>query len=217
MANHVPKKELDRSKVRDRISGNNSYNNVKCTSDDLSKYSQLKKKRLNDLVLYKKLYKQRYSKKNILGKFDCYCEKKIFDKYDYMLNLSEKMNIDKKRLKSFFFKKYGSILIIISLILLLGLIFPALLYGEKDAILKICGNDCNEHTAPQDGGSAGNHYYSSHLSSLKKETIEMIYKFSGALIIVLSFIYLVFIMYTLIKIIKYQKLKAGKSRMGINE
>ncbi|GAB69941.1 CYIR protein, partial [Plasmodium cynomolgi strain B] len=76
LAKQVIKKELDQSKIRDVISENNSYNNVKCTSGDLSKYAELKKKGLNDMNLYKKLYKHRYSKKNILGKFDCYCEKK---------------------------------------------------------------------------------------------------------------------------------------------
>ncbi|KMZ86065.1 hypothetical protein PVBG_05464 [Plasmodium vivax Brazil I] len=210
LTNHVLKKDLDSSKVRDRISGNNSYNNIKSTSDDLSKYSRLKKKGLNDLELYKKLYKHRYSKKNVLGKFDCYCEKKIFDQFDYMMNLSEKINMDKKRLKSSFFKKYGSVFIIISLILLLGLIFPVLVYGDKDAIIKICGKDCSEHTAP-----AGQHINGYHLSSLSKGTLENIFDTYKVLMYVLPLIFFMFIIYIFIKVIKYEKLKAGKSRIYI--
>ncbi|KMZ82962.1 hypothetical protein PVIIG_05257 [Plasmodium vivax India VII] len=114
LATHATKKELDRSKIRDIISGNNSHNNVKCTSDDLSKYSQLKKKGLNDLDLYKKLYNHRYSKKSVLGKFDCFCEKKVFHKIEDIEKIIDKMQNDKKLLK----KNYG-----ISLVLVL-LYFP---------------------------------------------------------------------------------------------
>ncbi|VUZ99684.1 Plasmodium exported protein, unknown function [Plasmodium vivax] len=211
LAKHVPKKELDRSKIRDKILDNNTYNNVKGTSDDLSKYSQLKKKGLNDFDLYKKLYKHRYSKKNVLGKFDCYCEKKIFDQFDNILNLSEKINMDKKRLKSFFFKRYGSVPIIISSVFLLGLIFFALVYGDENAILKICGNGCGKH------GSGKKHESGYHLSSLKKETLEMIFDIYKVLMYVLPLIFLMFIIYILIKVIKYEKIKAGKSRMSIKE
>ncbi|KMZ77387.1 hypothetical protein PVIIG_05418 [Plasmodium vivax India VII] len=132
---HETKKELGRSSVRNKLLENNAYKNAQYTSGDLSKYAQLKKKGLNDLDLYRKLYKHRYSKKNVLGKIDCYCEKNIFDKFDYIQNLSERMNIDKKRLKSFFFKKYGSVLIIISLVLLLGIIYPILRYSDLGLIL----------------------------------------------------------------------------------
>ncbi|EDL42578.1 variable surface protein Vir35, putative, partial [Plasmodium vivax] len=99
LARHVAQKEFNRSNIRNKLLENNSHNNVKCTSDDLTKYSQLKKKELNDLDLYKKLYKHRYSKKNILGKLDCYCEKKIFDKYDQIHDLAEKLQNDKKTFK----------------------------------------------------------------------------------------------------------------------
>ncbi|GAB69844.1 CYIR protein, partial [Plasmodium cynomolgi strain B] len=57
--------DLDRSKIRDVISENNSYNNVKCTSDDLSEYEQLKKKGLNDLEIYKEQFKSKYPKRKV--------------------------------------------------------------------------------------------------------------------------------------------------------
>ncbi|CAG9474527.1 unnamed protein product [Plasmodium vivax] len=216
LAKNIPKKELDRSNIRDRISVNNSYNNVKPTSDDLSKYSQLKKKGLNNLDLYKKLYKHRYSKKNVIGKFDCYFEKKIFDKFDYMLNLSEKMNIDKKRLKNIFFKKYGSVLIIISLVLLLGLIYPILRCTDS-SILKICSNKCDQHDPPGTLNGKSDHFTGYHKSSFDIDTLEMIESIYKVLIYVLPLIFLMFIIYILIKLIKYEKLKAGRDKMSLKE
>ncbi|SCA82126.1 Plasmodium exported protein, unknown function, partial [Plasmodium vivax] len=208
---HETKKELGRSSVRNKLLENNAYKNAQYTSGDLSKYAQLKKKGLNDLDLYRKLYKQRYSKKNVLGKFDCYCEKKIFDQFDYMLNLSEKINMDKKRLKSFFFKKYGSVFIVTSLLFLPGLIFFALVYSNEEAILKICGSGCN---AKHDAGRA---HFGYHQSSLSKGTLENIFDTYKVLMYVLPLIFFMFIIYIFIKIIKYEKIKAGKSRMTIKE
>ncbi|KMZ88773.1 hypothetical protein PVBG_05865, partial [Plasmodium vivax Brazil I] len=126
LANLVPKKDFSRSSVRNKLLENNSRNNVKCTLDDLAKYLQLKKKGLNDLDLYKKLYKHRYSKKNILGKLDCYCEKKIFDKYDQIHDLAEKLQNDKKTFKKKVNKIFGIRLILFGLIPVLELIIPLL-------------------------------------------------------------------------------------------
>ncbi|KMZ83350.1 hypothetical protein PVBG_05746 [Plasmodium vivax Brazil I] len=216
LAKQVYKKEVDRSRIRNQLLDNSTYNNVKCTSDDLSKYSQLKKRGLNDLKLYNKLYKHRYSKKNILGKFDCYCEKKIFDKFEYMLKLSEKINIDKKRLKSVFFKKYGSSLIIISLLLLLGLIYPILRYSE-DPILKICPKACNKHNDPTTSSTNNEHFYGHHKSSFDADTLENIEYIYVVLMYVLPLIFIVFIIYISIKLIKYEKLKAGRDKMSLKE
>ncbi|GAB69916.1 CYIR protein, partial [Plasmodium cynomolgi strain B] len=62
LAKRVVKKELDRSKIRDVIPENNSYSNVKCTSDDIIEYAQLKNKGLNDLEIYKEQFKRKYAK-----------------------------------------------------------------------------------------------------------------------------------------------------------
>ncbi|KMZ76620.1 hypothetical protein PVIIG_05464 [Plasmodium vivax India VII] len=216
LAKQVYKKEVDRSRTRNQLLDNSTYNDVKGTSDDLSKYSQLKKKGLNDLELYNKLYKHRYSKKNVLGKFDCYCEKKIFNQFDYMLNLSKKINMDKKRLKNIFFKKYGSILIISSLLLLLGLIYPILRCTDS-SILKICSNKCDKHDAPGTPNGKTDHFTGYHKSSFDIDTLEMIESIYKVLICVLPLIFLMFIIYILIKLIKYEKLKAGRDKMCLKE
>ncbi|KMZ94943.1 hypothetical protein PVMG_06114 [Plasmodium vivax Mauritania I] len=217
LAKQVPKNELSHSSVKNKkILENHSYNNVKCTSDDLSKYTQLKKRGLNDLNLYKKLYKHRSSKKNILGKFDCYCEKKIFDKFDHMLNLSEKMNTDKKRLKSFVFKKCGIVPIIIVLLLLLGLIYPILRCGDNP-ILKICAHGCDKHNDPSVSTGKSDHFNKIHKSFFGKDTLEMIEKIYEVLIYVVPLIFLMILLYIFIKILKYQKLKSGRDKMSLKQ
>ncbi|SCA83631.1 Protein of unknown function, putative, partial [Plasmodium vivax] len=205
LANHLPKKELDRSKVRDRISGNNSHNHEKGTSDDLSKYSQLKKRGLNDLDLYKNLYKHRYSKKNVLGKFDCYCEKKIFDKYDYICELAKRKKNEKKFLKKRILGRYGIPLILLALIPLFGFIFVMLVSGEKDkreSIIDFCTMD------PTDTCNAI-HVTKDNLNKLQNlgEAIQIISLYILPIIIVL------FITYIFIKILKYEKLNSGKDKM----
>ncbi|KMZ93249.1 hypothetical protein PVMG_06149 [Plasmodium vivax Mauritania I] len=64
--------------------------------------SQLNKKGSNNVETYMQNYKRRYEKKKGLYKLDCYCEKKVFDKLNYIYTLSDKMRNDKKGFK----KKY---------------------------------------------------------------------------------------------------------------
>ncbi|KMZ99365.1 hypothetical protein PVNG_04623 [Plasmodium vivax North Korean] len=126
LAKHVPNKEFDRSRIRDKLLEKNSYNNVKCAAEDLSKYSQVKKKELNDLDLYRKHYSNRYSKKKVLRKFDYKCEKKIFDKLDHIQMLAERLKNDNKSFNRKVSKIFGSRLILFVLVPVLGLIIPLL-------------------------------------------------------------------------------------------
>ncbi|KMZ82306.1 hypothetical protein PVIIG_05747, partial [Plasmodium vivax India VII] len=71
-------------------------------ADDISISSQLNKKGSNNVETYMQNYKRRYEKKKGLYKLDCYCEKKVFDKLNYIYTLSDKMRNDKKGFK----KKY---------------------------------------------------------------------------------------------------------------
>ncbi|SCA81712.1 Plasmodium exported protein, unknown function, partial [Plasmodium vivax] len=215
LARYVPKKELDRSNTRAKLLENNSYSNVKCTSDDLSKYSALKKKGLNNLYLYKKLYNHRYAKKNSLGKFDCYCEKKIFDKFDHIHNLAEKLQNDKKTFKKQVNKIFLLRLIIFGLVPLLGLIIP-LLKSDEFGIITWCFSDCKER----------NHYKDNNFSKEhEKYNMLSIDKVSWKLISFVNFIFwtttgvfiLCMVLYILLKMIKYKKLKAGKDKMSLKE
>ncbi|CAI7724084.1 Plasmodium exported protein, unknown function [Plasmodium vivax] len=217
LAKHVHKKELDRSKVRDRISGNNSYNNIKSTSDDLSKYSQLKKKGLNDLDLYKKLYKHRYSKKNVLGKFDCYCEKKIFEKYDRIDELAQKFQKDKKSFNKKVDKNFGIPLISFALIPVLGLIIP-LLFNESFPIIKRCFNDCTDMHG-ESGVSIDQAHTNKKLikALISKDTWETITQLNNVFLYISTVVVFLVVIYIFIKLIKYKKLKAGRDKMSLKE
>ncbi|VVA00101.1 Plasmodium exported protein, unknown function [Plasmodium vivax] len=139
LAKIVPKKEFDRSRKGAKLLERDPYSNVKCTSDDLSKYAHLKKKGLNDLDLYRKNYKQRYSKKNVLGKMDCYCEQKIFEKYDRIYELAEKLKNDIKSFNKKILKKYGVRIIILGLLPFLGFVFNILFAGGRNnALINLC-------------------------------------------------------------------------------
>ncbi|KMZ83277.1 hypothetical protein PVBG_05904 [Plasmodium vivax Brazil I] len=200
LATHATKKELDRSKIRDIISGNNSHNNVKCTSDDLSKYSQLKKKGLNDLDLYKKLYNHRYSKKSVLGKFDCFCEKKVFHKIEDIEKIIDKMQNDKKLLK----KNY-----------VFGLIVP-MLYNEYFNLIFDCFSDCSHSSHNKSGGT--HHDDEKYIKAkINESTWDIIEIVNFTFLCVSTFIVLSIIIYIFIKFIKYQRLKACRSKMSIKE
>ncbi|SCA83690.1 Plasmodium exported protein, unknown function [Plasmodium vivax] len=215
LAKHVPKKEFNRSNIRNKLLENNSFNNAQCTSDDLSKYAQLKKKGLNDLDLYKKLYTHRYSKRNVLGKFDCYCEKKIFDKYDRIHDLAEKLKNDKKTFKKKVNKIVGIRLILFALIPVLGLILP-LLFNKYSPIVKyLCLSDCNKQ---HEGSSSSDHSGTDYTKvSIDKNTWETITQVNDIFLYISSVVVLLVLIYIFVKVIKYKKLKAGRDKMSLKE
>ncbi|SCA83516.1 Protein of unknown function, putative, partial [Plasmodium vivax] len=216
LAKQVPKKELGRSSVRNKLLENNSYNNVKYTSDDLSMYSQLKQKGLNDLDLYKKLYKNRYNKKSVLGKLECYCEKKIFDKFDHIHNLAEKLQNDKKTFKKQVNKIFLIRLILFGLVPLLGLIIP-LLKNDDFGIITWCFSDCDNTDHLKDPVSEKKHKEEINMLSIDKESWKLISFVNFIFLITTGVFILCMVLYILLKMIKYKKLKAGKDKMCLKE
>ncbi|CAI7717575.1 Plasmodium exported protein, unknown function [Plasmodium vivax] len=216
LAKQVYKNKVDHSRIRNKLLDNNSHNNVKCTSDDLSRYSQLKKKGLNDLDLYKKLYKHRYSKKNVLGKFDCYCKKKIFDKFDYINELKEKLQHDKRSFNKNLNKIFDIPLILFALFPLIGFIIP-LLKNEKFGIIQRCFNDCDikEHLTTE--GSPNTHMENYPKILIDKSTWNNIIYVDFAFTCIAVIIVLCVVLYILIKVIKYKKLKSGRDKMSLKE
>ncbi|EDL42653.1 variable surface protein Vir11, putative [Plasmodium vivax] len=112
----------------------------KNVTDNTSISSQLKKKGSNNFDTYMKNYKSRYEKKKGLSKLDCYCEKSVFDKINYIEKLSEKMRSDKKVFKKKILKKYGIGSIIFTLIPAIGLIYYILfgLGGRLGGEIELC-------------------------------------------------------------------------------
>ncbi|VUZ98020.1 Plasmodium exported protein, unknown function [Plasmodium vivax] len=177
-------------------------------SDDISIYGKIRKKKPDNLEAYINDYKRRYRKKKGLFKLDCYCEKKIFDKFHYIKELSEKVHNDKKSFKKIFFKKYGIGLILFFLIPALGFIYY-ILYGVKDwgdGVFPICRE--NGHAEDESNiGTCKNCQkliFKGHIKDM--EILNAIFLFTMIIII------LIFTIYLTIKLIKYEKLKAGKRK-----
>ncbi|GAW84379.1 variable surface protein, partial [Plasmodium gonderi] len=156
-----------------------------------STYEKITKEALNELDPYMRSYMHRYTKRKGLGKFDCLCEKKIFDIID-KIDKSGKCN--KKKLKKNVHLKYGFGFFTTCLVPLFGVILPVL-----DKICKYgCTNSQND-------------------SILKASGIPvLVYYIYVIFFLILSYIILIFIFYIIIKIVKYEKLKAMKGKMNFN-
>ncbi|KNA00872.1 hypothetical protein PVNG_06204 [Plasmodium vivax North Korean] len=212
LAKHGIQKEL-RSHTQEKFLSDNIINkNMKNVSGYTSTYGQVNKGRKNDLDLYMRGYERRYSKRNGLGKLDCYFEKKVFHKIEDIDNLIDKMQNSKKSLKKKLFYKYGIRFILFSLIPIFGIIIP-LVHNEYFAKYFNCYVGC----------SNSNHMNnSSHKSDIpqvqiKESTWNAICAVNSVLYYVTLFIVISVFIYIFIKFIKYQRLKACRSKMNIKE
>ncbi|KMZ76627.1 hypothetical protein PVIIG_06251 [Plasmodium vivax India VII] len=175
-------------------------------------FDQLKQGRSNNVENYLKSYKSRYSKKKGLSKLDCYCEKKVLDRFHGLYGVGEKLRNEKKSFKKFFLKKYGIGLILFALIPALSLIFPILFGVENwwDAIIKFCG-DASHVDAGTSIRCTKRHKYNWEAPLDYTYTALMVFTFTMIIIILL------FVFYTLIKVVKYERLKSGKDKMSLKE
>ncbi|VVA00037.1 Plasmodium exported protein, unknown function [Plasmodium vivax] len=70
---------------------------------------------------------------------DCYCEQKIFEKYDRIYELAEKLKNDIKSFNKKILKKYGVRIIILGLLPFLGFVFNILFAGGRNnALINLC-------------------------------------------------------------------------------
>ncbi|KMZ88645.1 hypothetical protein PVBG_06007 [Plasmodium vivax Brazil I] len=181
--------------------------------DYVSTYRNMKNSDSKKLKLYKTSYKHRYSKKKGLEKLDCYCEKILFDKFDYLHKIAENR---KNRRTSFIDKilnKYGYRLILFSLLPIIGLIFPVLFCGKdekNESSIFFCIHEKHEGSSED-----------CKLQMLPKSILPHIYVITYISLVIFYFIiptiYLSMIIYGFIKVVKYEKLKSGKDKMSFNE
>ncbi|KMZ77739.1 hypothetical protein PVIIG_00428 [Plasmodium vivax India VII] len=187
----------------------------KNTNEDvISTYGNIKKRRRINLYDHKKGYKNRYSKKKGLAKLDCYCEKILFDKFDYLHNIAEKRKNCRTSFMEKILNKYGYRLILFSLLPIVGLIFPALFHkdeGGKEPLLSFCthkshnespNKNCTAQIVPD--------IIITHLNIINYLNLIIFY-------IIIPTIYLSIIIYGFIKVVKYERLKLGKDKMSFKE
>ncbi|KNA00884.1 hypothetical protein PVNG_06134 [Plasmodium vivax North Korean] len=202
-----------RSHTQKNFLSNNIMNkNVKNILGHTSTYGKLNKRRKNDLNSYMKGYKRRYSKKSGLGKIDCYCENKVFDKIDDIDKLLEKIQKDKNLLKKKLLHKFGIHCILFSLIPLIWLIIPLVHHGYFENTFT-CYADCDKGSHK----TGNQHKDNYHQAPINGSTWTAIYIVNLVLYCVTAIIVLSIIIYIFIKYIKYQRLKACRSKMSIKE
>ncbi|KMZ83342.1 hypothetical protein PVBG_05738 [Plasmodium vivax Brazil I] len=161
-------------------------------------------------------YKKRYSKKKWLGKLDCYCEKRIFDKIDHIQNIAEKLKKNKKFNINKIPRKYVYGLIIFGSLPFLGLVIPSFFNGLNPLAKKLCFVGCNKIH-----GITGNNItdekvheeYGFIRTAIDQNTWDIITTANSVFLCVSSLIVLFVLIYVLRKVIKYSCLKDGKRKM----
>ncbi|KMZ76621.1 hypothetical protein PVIIG_05465 [Plasmodium vivax India VII] len=213
LAKHELHKELKTPRLRENSINTGINKKMKNNTDDISTYGNIKKAILNDLDAYKKGYKSRQSKKKGFSKLECYCEKKVFDKIDYVYEIADNYRNNARFYKRKLFSKCIFPLYFFGLLPFLGLIMP-LLFNESSPIAKLRGSD-------HDTGSCTKReeHKCDQLTEaiITKSTWETLVVLNKILLFALIIIVLIVNTYILIKFIKYEKLKAGKSKMSVKE
>ncbi|VUZ99910.1 Plasmodium exported protein, unknown function [Plasmodium vivax] len=207
LAKHEIQKELRSGTQREFLSNNVMNKNVKNVLEYTSTVEQLNKRKKNNLDSYKKAYNRRYYKKNILGKLECYCEKKVFHKFDDIIKLSENMKNDKKSLKKVILKKHCKGIIILTSILLIELINHIIFTGDC-AIVSWCTNTDHSESSPC-AGKATIHASQDVFNAIGIPNLLLVSIISITLISV--------VIYTLIKLVKYERLKMGRGKMNTKD
>ncbi|CAI7724194.1 Plasmodium exported protein, unknown function [Plasmodium vivax] len=180
---------LEQNNMNEDISRNYESNELMNESDDRSIYRRLKRSSSNHMYSYRKNFKNTYTKKNGLERLDCYCEKKIFNNMDKIHKLAKNGNYDKKTFKNIIIKKYGYKIIFSSLFSLIGLIVPILVYGKVQVLPSGTSSDIQ----------------------------NLIPDLNYAFFIPYCTIFILTILYIFIKVVKYEKLKAGRGKMNRKE
>ncbi|VUZ95047.1 Plasmodium exported protein, unknown function [Plasmodium vivax] len=212
LAKHDRQRELKYSRQGAQLANDIINKNTRNVLKDTPSYVQLSKKGKTGLDVYMNEYKRRYRKKKGLSKLECYCEKKVLDKLHGLYAAGEKLKNEKKSLKNFFLKKYGIGLILFALMPAVSLIYY-ILFGAGswwDAIIKFCGTA--SHISDETlSGCQNRHEYK------WKPYIDYIHPALMVFTFTMIIIILLFVFYTLIKVVKYEKLKSGKDKMSLKE
>ncbi|SCA83552.1 Plasmodium exported protein, unknown function, partial [Plasmodium vivax] len=220
LARHEQIRELEQTMLREKLPEKRSYKEKRNMFPDISAYSHVKKNKSNNIDVYMKNYKRRYGKKRGLSKLDCYYENKVFTKINNICDTAEKMQYGKKSAKKFFLKKYGIGLILFALIPVLGFIFR-ILFGLNRNMPGILGPCTDDHfdTANNNKHRTTGKYKNctSEWIDKNKEVIENLQCANFIFTIIMVSIVILFIFYILIKVIKYEKISAGKGKMKLKE
>ncbi|SCA83487.1 Plasmodium exported protein, unknown function [Plasmodium vivax] len=219
LAKHIEEKELYNTSLRQNLLNDGKSTKIKNLEEDRPTYSKIKMNESSNIGIYMKDFKRRYKKKTGLSKLDCYCEKKVFDKINQLNEFRGKIHNDKNRYKKSFFKKYCIGLILFVFIpAVLGSVLYILFGGEGEtALIPMCKNTCTKHNPPQGDDNGGEHYSKYYRSPFNDDTWNTIQNINDTISLSFIAIFLIIMIYIFIKFIKYESIKAGKSKIPLKE
>ncbi|SCA60866.1 Plasmodium exported protein, unknown function [Plasmodium vivax] len=161
----------------------------------LTPYAKLKEDFSDNYRTYMRVLKRKYPKKKGLKKLDCYCEEKIFKEIENFDKISDSMICSKRNFIKILFKKYPLCLISFFFFISFGNIIPILnLYDYEET------NPNKNVTIWQNMG----------IPAFPVRIYSFLYLILWIIIIFAT-------IYTLIKIVKYDGIKDGKSKMKPKE
>ncbi|SCA81882.1 Plasmodium exported protein, unknown function, partial [Plasmodium vivax] len=213
LAKHDIKRELEHKSISEKLPDRRTYKSKRNVYDNLSAYYGVKSNASNNVDIYMKNYKKRYMKKKGLSKLDCYCENKVFRKFNNICDIGTKMQYDEKRANKFFLKKYGIGIILFALLPAIGLIFP-IIFGISNGSRGLI-----DYCLDQKHGTSDPSHHSCTKIGLTgyKDIIDQVSYAPLLFSFIMISIVILFIIYILIKVVKYERLKAGKGKMSIKQ
>ncbi|SCA82035.1 Protein of unknown function, putative, partial [Plasmodium vivax] len=194
----------------DKLLEDRNNNDVESGTYFVSPYEKLSKRDSNKMGVLNRKYRKKIVKKRGLAKLDNYFEKKLFEKIDNIYELSKEMRNDKKSYKKKMLNKYGYKLILFCLLPILGLILPIILGANA---LDICLIEFCDHT----DHTNGNKDCTKYMIGDKKPILEGSLYINAVYTYIMTIIVICFVLYVLIKIIKYERIKMNKGKMSMKE
>ncbi|SCA82087.1 Protein of unknown function, putative [Plasmodium vivax] len=162
--------------------------------EGLSPYAKLKEDYLDNYRTYMRVLKRKYHKKKGFKKLDCYCEEKIFNEIENFDKVSDSMICSKGNFIKILLKKYPFCLISFCFFVSFGSIIPIL-----------CATKYEESA----------NKYKPFLDYLGIP--EQPFRIYSYFYLILWIIIIFAVIYTLLKIVKYDGIKSGKSKMKSKE
>ncbi|KMZ83197.1 hypothetical protein PVBG_06033 [Plasmodium vivax Brazil I] len=197
LAQHDLKKGIYDKKLEDNILNYRDNGILKIDNYQSSVYKKLQKSCSNDLKIYKHQFKRKYARRKGLKRLDCYCEKKIFDMIEKIGEQPVGTSSNNIKLKKNIVKKWGIRFIVMCLIPLIGIILPIL--DEIDESREV-STACKKKSILSESGIP--------------ESVYIIY---GIFFIILTYLILFLIIYTMKKVVKYHRLEAGRGKLNFRE
>ncbi|SCA83541.1 Protein of unknown function, putative, partial [Plasmodium vivax] len=193
LAEYVGETEIDKTGLYNNSPYYFEKEGARDYDDNVSIYGNMKNRDSKKLKLYKTAYNHRYAKKK-------------------GYNLADNWHGDKKSFKKKIMKKFGTRLIIFTLLPCLGLIIY-ILFGGKDigrGIIKICVGSHGNHL--RDSSSCGGiHNVITEDNNNYIEYTHFVFLFLMIMLVIFVFIYI------LLKVVKYERLREGKGKMSKKE